>query len=505
MKKQKIFTLMMLMAVLSPNANVLQAYAEETNANESHLTSEESVKSVPENNESSSEKTQTSQSLSTDLSQSSTVPTSQSLTKPSDSNGNAKTETTSQSQDVNANQTSKTSEMPDKLEETKNKKSTQVPKSDSVSQQVIPSKTVSPNLSQEKTNTVPVVKETNTQQLSSAIFDTINLPSVNVADAYVEHWSSGNAYTHHLMSKRYGITAQQLDGYLQSTGIHYDSNRINGQKLLEWQKISGLDVRAIIAIAIAESSLGTAGVATHKGANMFGYAAFDSNPNFARHFNDEKALVKLTQETILQNQNQSFAIQDQKAKKLSQGFLDVALDGGVYFTDTSDSGKKRARIMEEIDRWIDQHGGTPAIPESLKLKSSTSFDMVPVGFKTMKANVVINYTAATYAWGQCTWYVYNRANELGYHYDPYMGNGGSWQHKAGYTTSHKAEVGYAVSFSPGQAGADRTYGHVAIVEQVREDGSVLISESNCLGLGVISYRTFTAEQASQLTYVIGKK
>lgn len=72
-------------------------------------------------------------------------------------------------------------------------------------------------------------------------------------------------------------------------------------------------------------------------------------------------------------------------------------------------------------------------------------------------------------------------------------------------TTHSPKVGYAVSFSPGQAGADGTYGHVAIVEEVKKDGSVLISESNAMGRGIVSYRTFSSAQAAQLTYVIGHK
>ncbi|CAD0164832.1 protein of unknown function [Streptococcus thermophilus] len=41
------------------------------------------------------------------------------------------------------------------------------------------------------------------------------------------------------------------------------------------------------------------------------------------------------------------------------------------------------------------------------------------------------------------------------------------------------------------------------MEQVQSDGSILISESNVKGLGVVSYRTFDAETAKQFTYVIG--
>lgn len=332
-----------------------------------------------------------------------------------------------------------------------------------------------------------------------------HLPSAMASAAYVEHWTGQDAYSHNLLSHRYGITAAQLDGYLKSTGIAYDTNRINGAKLLEWEKESGLDVRAIIAIAMAESSLGTQGVAKEAGANMFGYGAFDNNPGHAKAFNDQVAVTKMTEETIIQNHNTSFEIQDNKAKLLSAGRLNISVEGGVYFTDTSGTGKSRAKIMEAIDQWIDQHGGTPAIPKELQMQSSALLTAVPVSFKLSKPNHVIGYSAVTYPWGQCTWYVYNRAQELGYHFGQFMGNGGDWKNKAGYETTHTPKAGYALSFSPGQAGADPSYGHVAIVEEVKKDGTVLISESNCIGLGVISYRTFSAAQASQLTYVVGEK
>ena len=86
-----------------------------------------------------------------------------------------------------------------------------------------------------------------------------------------------------------------------------------------------------------------------------------------------------------------------------------------------------------------------------------------------------------------------------------MGNGGQWMNAPGYQTTHTPTEHSALSFSPGQAGADPTYGHIAFVEQVKSDGSILISESNVKGLGVVSYRTFDAETAKQFTYVIGNK
>lgn len=326
---------------------------------------------------------------------------------------------------------------------------------------------------------------------------------------YVDHWSTDSAYTHNLLAHRYGITADQLDGFLDTLGVDYDKSRINGDKLLEWSQASGLDVRAIVAIAMMESSLGTAGVATQDGANMFGYGAYDSNPDNATNYNDEAAITALTKVTIVQNKNQTFQIQDEKAKAYAQGTLDTSTMGGVYFTDTSGTGKKRAEVMEKLDTYIDEHGGTPKAPTSTTSTTRDSggvtSDGVPDGYSLTKAIDTSNYTSATYPWGQCTWFVYNRAKELGISFDPYMGNGGDWQNKAGYTTTHTPTEHAAVSFSPGQADADGTYGHVAFVEQVKSDGTVLISESNASGgLGGVSYRVFDKETASQFTYVIGK-
>lgn len=128
--------------------------------------------------------------------------------------------------------------------------------------------------SQPQVTATPQKSEVVTPAITSGIdLPDVAIPTAMASAAYVKHWIGNDAYTHNLLSHRYGITAAQLDGFLQSTGITYDSSRIDGQKILDREKSSGLDARAIIAIAIAESSLGTQGVATAPGANMFGFVA----------------------------------------------------------------------------------------------------------------------------------------------------------------------------------------------------------------------------------------
>lgn len=41
------------------------------------------------------------------------------------------------------------------------------------------------------------------------------------------------------------------------------------------------------------------------------------------------------------------------------------------------------------------------------------------------------------------------------------------------------------------------------VEKVNRDGSIVVSESNVRGLGVISFRTIDAKDAAQLDYISG--
>lgn len=96
-----------------------------------------------------------------------------------------------------------------------------------------------------------------------------------------------------------------------------------------------------------------------------------------------------------------------------------------------------------------------------------------------------------YVSGQCTWWAYNRRKQMGISTPSYLGNGGFWWQSApryGLRVDHNAEVGAAISFLPGQAGADGTYGHVGVVEAVNGN-SIQISEMNVVGAYIVSWRT----------------
>ena len=99
-----------------------------------------------------------------------------------------------------------------------------------------------------------------------------------------------------------------------------------------------------------------------------------------------------------------------------------------------------------------------------------------------------------YAYGQCTWGVAARINQLGLKLKgrngekipiiSTMGNGQDWVATAarlGGDTGKLPKAGAIISFAGGGHGSPTEYGHVAFVEKVYPDGSFLISETNVNG------------------------
>lgn len=111
---------------------------------------------------------------------------------------------------------------------------------------------------------------------------------------------------------------------------------------------------------------------------------------------------------------------------------------------------------------------------------------------------------------QCTLWAYQRRSALSLPVGSYMGNGGWWDDTArslGYLVNNTPHVGAVMVFEAGQRivntsytwYANATYGHVAVVERVNSDGSVLISEG---GTGFSSWPNYeTVLNASSYTFI----
>lgn len=104
-----------------------------------------------------------------------------------------------------------------------------------------------------------------------------------------------------------------------------------------------------------------------------------------------------------------------------------------------------------------------------------------------------------YDWGQCTWHVFNRRAQIGKGISTYWWNANNWDNAAardGYRIDYHPTVG---SIAQSDAGY---YGHVAFVERVNSNGSLLVSEMNfSAGPGVLTYRTIPAYQVRQYKFI----
>lgn len=109
-----------------------------------------------------------------------------------------------------------------------------------------------------------------------------------------------------------------------------------------------------------------------------------------------------------------------------------------------------------------------------------------------------SYTGVNgYAAGWCTWWAASRRSEVGLGIPGNWGNAISWKSRslsAGYSYSNKPTT-YSIAYFPG-------INHVAFVEQVYSDGSVLISEMgwNYRQWGK-NVRKLSASQAAKLGYI----
>ncbi|WP_341485227.1 hypothetical protein VNN41_11145 (plasmid) [Lactococcus garvieae] len=159
---------------------------------------------------------------------------------------------------------------------------------------------------------------------------------------YVKHWSGRDAYTSSLLAQRYGITEQQIDGFIKSQGYEKVDARASGKEFLRLQKISGIDVRALVAFAQMESSYGTAGVAADfpKG-NIFGFGAFDNDPNQGANWDNTRAVKEFRDYQIDTLGNKTVKIMDQRAEAFANHTLKPG--EGVYWTALY-SGKNQLQL-----------------------------------------------------------------------------------------------------------------------------------------------------------------
>jgi surface antigen len=110
----------------------------------------------------------------------------------------------------------------------------------------------------------------------------------------------------------------------------------------------------------------------------------------------------------------------------------------------------------------------------------------------------------TYAWGNCTYWVFIKRKEAGQPIPNAWGNAANWELSAllqGYKVDKTPAVG-AIMQTANSAGG---LGHVAYVTKVDPiTGSWTISEMNAKGLNVVNERTYTVLDAHRYNFIHGK-
>lgn len=119
---------------------------------------------------------------------------------------------------------------------------------------------------------------------------------------------------------------------------------------------------------------------------------------------------------------------------------------------------------------------------------------------TGSKSTIINETANSYPWGQCTWGVKNLAPWAG----NYWGNAGQWAVSAaaeGFEIGSEPRPG-AIAVWPHEAGG---YGHVAYVTDVESSSRIKVLESNYNGIQTIQdFRGWFNPQLDYILYIYPK-
>jgi len=130
---------------------------------------------------------------------------------------------------------------------------------------------------------------------------------------------------------------------------------------------------------------------------------------------------------------------------------------------------------------------------------ASSYGAYSGGYSTVDAQIARASAGNRYAFGNCTWYAYERRMQLGSPVGSFWGNAATWAvyaRAAGYRVDNTPEVGAVAQWNAYQGGAGYA-GHVAIVESVNGDGSVTVSEMNYLyNFNRVTSRTIPAGSVS---------
>lgn len=294
---------------------------------------------------------------------------------------------------------------------------------------------------------------------------------------------------------------------------------------IEWELLAGIHrVETAFSSNVAISSAGAIGHTQFMKCTWVGWGASGcsgslGNANISKsEYTDLKKIKEFNGEGVDGNGNgkaDPMEISDAlsaTAKKLEKDGANDSIHKAIfnynhsqeYVSDVESHYKAYKKNVKFVKAGISN-------PDELGKTKNTSSGDSPSGFdfggKLPKPDESKFTLQPTYPWGQCTWYVHQRRHQIGKDVPTTLGNGGDWGDNAkaqGFKVGSEPKVGAGASVKPGNFGAPPPYGHIMFVEKVKNDGGIVVSESNVKGEGVISYREFSKEDTKRMQFIYDK-
>lgn len=136
------------------------------------------------------------------------------------------------------------------------------------------------------------------------------------------------------------------------------------------------------------------------------------------------------------------------------------------------------RIPKDDEQLPDRFAGIQTAAPANEVVAGQHYSHVP------QKGYYVDSAGNTYYNGYCTWYAKNRRPDL----PNRLGNGGQW-------VANATARGYATGSTPRAGAIAEMPGHVAYVESVNADGTMVISEMNGpAGFGNVGTRTVPSSQ-----------
>ncbi|PTK66305.1 N-acetylmuramoyl-L-alanine amidase [Staphylococcus borealis] len=178
------------------------------------------------------------------------------------------------------------------------------------------------------------------------------------------------------------------------------------------------------------------------------------------------------------------AVSDKGAAKLENKEIDYAQ------TYTETTGYNQADVVaQSVSDSTTNLSSYNVVPTSAPAPTANDTYQSSVNSPVSYQHITTANQGNRYSYGNCTYYAFDRRQQLGRAIGSYWGNANNWAYSAknaGLTVDNRPEVGAIFQTTAGY------YGHVGVVEHVNQDGSVYVSEMNWNGhYNHVTNRTIT--------------